>query len=197
MSELDWMHDDITWCARECPNHGCFRNRVNRREKKGMFSTGDMYEEGKCPPEASIEEFNERMREYKEKQKKKEAESDKKCDTCKYKGATEWCQGAACPEYKKKEPSLFETLLNDDTLRECIGDMKSVTDMGDLLKNYLNKIAEKEAEKLMRAAFTKYDPEAQVQGEITYKDLKDLEMTAILYGMMYALYDLQGERRPE
>ena len=52
---LDWWHDDITWCARECPNEECFRNRVNRRTKAGLYSVGDMYKEGECPKEAKIE----------------------------------------------------------------------------------------------------------------------------------------------
>ena len=48
----DWLHDDITWCRRECPKVECFRNKVNRRQKVGLFSVSDMYEEGKCPKEA-------------------------------------------------------------------------------------------------------------------------------------------------
>ena len=49
---VDWMHDDITWCRRKCPNKKCFRNQVNRRLKAGLISVADMYKEGKCPEEA-------------------------------------------------------------------------------------------------------------------------------------------------
>lgn len=52
---LDWMHDDITWCRRRCPNKECFRNQVNRRLKEGLISVADMYKEGKCPKEAVLE----------------------------------------------------------------------------------------------------------------------------------------------
>lgn len=49
---LNWMHDDITWCRRKCPNKDCFRNQVNRRLKTGFISVADMYKEGECPKEA-------------------------------------------------------------------------------------------------------------------------------------------------
>lgn len=49
---VDWMHDDITWCRRKCPNKDCFRNQVNRRLKEGLISVADMYKEGECPKEA-------------------------------------------------------------------------------------------------------------------------------------------------
>lgn len=49
---LNWMHDDITWCRRKCPNKDCFRNQVNRRLKTGLISVADMYKEGECPKEA-------------------------------------------------------------------------------------------------------------------------------------------------
>lgn len=52
---LDWWHDDITWCRRNCPNEDCFRNIVNRRTKAGLYSIGDMYKEGKCPKEAVLD----------------------------------------------------------------------------------------------------------------------------------------------
>ena len=52
---VDWMHDDITWCRRKCPDTECFRNIVNKRTKKGLYSIGDMYKEGKCPKEAVLE----------------------------------------------------------------------------------------------------------------------------------------------
>lgn len=51
-SIIDWMHDDITWCRRKCPNKECFRNQVNRRLKAGLISVADMYKEGTCPKEA-------------------------------------------------------------------------------------------------------------------------------------------------
>ena len=52
---IDWMHDDITWCRRKCPNKDCFRNQLNRRLKEGLISVADMYKEGECPKEAVIE----------------------------------------------------------------------------------------------------------------------------------------------
>ena len=76
MSELDWMHDDITWCARECSDKKCERNRVNRRQKKGLFSTGDMYEDGKCPADADASAFEESLRKYREQLKKEKGGTD-------------------------------------------------------------------------------------------------------------------------
>ena len=47
----DWLHDDITWCRRECPNRACERNNKNIRSH-GLHSYADFYKEGKCPEEA-------------------------------------------------------------------------------------------------------------------------------------------------
>lgn len=53
---INWMHDDITWCRRtNCPNKECFRNQVNRRLRAGLISVADMYKEGKCPKEATLD----------------------------------------------------------------------------------------------------------------------------------------------
>ena len=54
MSLVDWMMDDITWCARECDNTSCFRNLKNRKLKGGMISIGDMFEKGRCPDTAKM-----------------------------------------------------------------------------------------------------------------------------------------------
>lgn len=53
-SYLDWMHDDITWCCRECSDIDCERNRVNRRCKEGLFSAADMFDPFKCPVDAEL-----------------------------------------------------------------------------------------------------------------------------------------------
>lgn len=50
----DWMHDDITWCCRECSNTDCVRNTVNRKCKEGLFSAADMYDPFKCPVDAEM-----------------------------------------------------------------------------------------------------------------------------------------------
>lgn len=47
----DWLHDDITWCRRECPRKECERNNKNIRSH-GLHSYSDFYKEGKCPKEA-------------------------------------------------------------------------------------------------------------------------------------------------
>jgi hypothetical protein len=53
-SYVDWMLDDITWCARECDCKDCFRNLKNRKLKGGMISVGDMYKEGECPKTSKL-----------------------------------------------------------------------------------------------------------------------------------------------
>lgn len=53
-SYLDWMHDDITWCRRECSDKDCERNKVNRRCKEGLFSAADMFDPFKCPVDAEL-----------------------------------------------------------------------------------------------------------------------------------------------
>ena len=53
-SYLDWLHDDITWCCRECSDMTCERNSRNRRCKEGLFSVTDMYDPFKCPVDAEL-----------------------------------------------------------------------------------------------------------------------------------------------
>lgn len=53
-SYLDWLHDDITWCCRECSNMDCERNSRNRRCKEGLYSAADMYDPFKCPVDAAM-----------------------------------------------------------------------------------------------------------------------------------------------
>lgn len=53
-SYLDWLHDDITWCCRECSNMDCERNSKNRRCKEGLYSVADMYDPFKCPVDAEM-----------------------------------------------------------------------------------------------------------------------------------------------
>lgn len=53
-SYLDWLHDDITWCCRECSDTNCERNSRNRRCKEGLFSVADMYDPFKCPVDAEM-----------------------------------------------------------------------------------------------------------------------------------------------
>ena len=55
-SYLDWLHDDITWCCRECSNMDCERNSRNRRCKEGLYSVADMYDPFKCPVDAELPE---------------------------------------------------------------------------------------------------------------------------------------------
>jgi len=53
-SYLDWLHDDITWCRRECSNMDCERNSRNRRCKTGLHSVADMFDPFKCPVDAEL-----------------------------------------------------------------------------------------------------------------------------------------------
>ena len=53
-SYLDWLHDDITWCCRECSNMNCERNSRNRRCKEGLYSVADMFDPFKCPVDAEM-----------------------------------------------------------------------------------------------------------------------------------------------
>ena len=55
-SYLDWLHDDITWCCRECSDKDCFRNKVNMRCKTGLHSVADMFDPFKCPVDAEMPE---------------------------------------------------------------------------------------------------------------------------------------------
>lgn len=55
-SYLDWLHDDITWCRRECSDKDCERNKVNRRCKEGLYSAADMFDPFKCPVDAELPE---------------------------------------------------------------------------------------------------------------------------------------------
>lgn len=55
-SYLDWLHDDITWCCRECSDTACERNSRNRRCKEGLYSVADMYDPFKCPVDAEMPE---------------------------------------------------------------------------------------------------------------------------------------------
>ena len=76
MSFVEWLHDDITWCARECSNTMCMRNRKNRKEKRGYFSVGDMYKEGECPADADASAFEESLRKYREQVEKEKGGTD-------------------------------------------------------------------------------------------------------------------------
>ena len=53
-SYLDWLHDDITWCCRECSNMDCERNTMNRKMTSGLCSMADMYDPFKCPVDAEM-----------------------------------------------------------------------------------------------------------------------------------------------
>lgn len=53
-SYLDWLHDDITWCRRECSDMDCERNLMNRKMTTGFISMADMYDPFKCPVDAEI-----------------------------------------------------------------------------------------------------------------------------------------------
>lgn len=53
-SYLDWLHDDITWCRRECSDKSCERNKVNMRCKTGLHSVADMFDPFKCPVDAEM-----------------------------------------------------------------------------------------------------------------------------------------------
>ena len=55
-SYLDWLHDDITWCCRECSNMNCERNTMNRKMTTGFISMADMYDPFKCPVDAEMPE---------------------------------------------------------------------------------------------------------------------------------------------
>ena len=57
-SYQDWLHDDITWCCRECSNMDCERNNRNRRCKEGLFSAADMFDPFKCPVDAEMPKNN-------------------------------------------------------------------------------------------------------------------------------------------
>lgn len=53
-SYLDWLHDDITWCCRECSDMNCERNTMNRKMTSGLCSMADMYDPFKCPVDAEL-----------------------------------------------------------------------------------------------------------------------------------------------
>lgn len=53
-SYLDWLHDDITWCCRECSDMDCERNLMNRKMTTGFISMADMFDPFKCPVDAEI-----------------------------------------------------------------------------------------------------------------------------------------------
>ena len=55
-SYLDWLHDDITWCCRECSNMDCERNTMNRKMTSGLCSMADMFDPFKCPVDAELPE---------------------------------------------------------------------------------------------------------------------------------------------
>ena len=76
MSFAEWLHDDITWCARECPDKKCERNKVNMRCKKGLHSVADMYKEGECPADADASAFEESLRKYREQVEKEKGGTD-------------------------------------------------------------------------------------------------------------------------
>lgn len=54
----DWLHDDITWCCRECSDTNCERNNRNRRCKEGLYSAADMFDPFKCPVDAELPKNN-------------------------------------------------------------------------------------------------------------------------------------------
>ena len=63
---VNWLKEDITWCARKCSDKKCFRNIANKRIKKGLMSVGDMYDETKCPKDAELPKiFEEKLLETK------------------------------------------------------------------------------------------------------------------------------------
>lgn len=49
--DMNWIHDDITWCSSECDNASCFRNPVNMRDKRSgrLHSYADFKGTGECP----------------------------------------------------------------------------------------------------------------------------------------------------
>lgn len=53
-SYLDWLHDDITWCCRECSDMDCERNTMNKRMTTGLCSMADMFDPFKCPVDAEL-----------------------------------------------------------------------------------------------------------------------------------------------
>ena len=53
-SYLDWLHDDITWCCRECDDMDCERNLMNRKMTTGLILMADMFDPFKCPVDAEI-----------------------------------------------------------------------------------------------------------------------------------------------
>lgn len=53
-SYMDWLHDDITWCCRECSDMNCERNMMNRKMTTGLISMADMFDPFKCPVDAEI-----------------------------------------------------------------------------------------------------------------------------------------------
>ena len=55
-SYLDWLHDDITWCCRECDDMDCERNLMNRKMTTGFISMADMFDPFKCPVDAEMPE---------------------------------------------------------------------------------------------------------------------------------------------
>lgn len=57
-SYLDWLHDDITWCCRECSDTACERNTMNRKCKEGLCSVADFFDPFRCPVDAEMPERN-------------------------------------------------------------------------------------------------------------------------------------------
>ena len=54
--DMDWIHDDITWCSSDCDNRLCFRHPSNMRNKSGVHSYADFKDEGECPLESQRKE---------------------------------------------------------------------------------------------------------------------------------------------
>lgn len=50
--DMNWVHDDITWCNSECRNTNCYRNLANRQSKERVFTVSDFKGTGECPIES-------------------------------------------------------------------------------------------------------------------------------------------------
>lgn len=46
---VEWIHDDITWCANECSNVECERNIINRLSKGGYYAAAYFKDTDTCP----------------------------------------------------------------------------------------------------------------------------------------------------
>ena len=46
---IEWIHDDITWCANECSYTKCERNLANKLSKTGLYSAALFKDTEMCP----------------------------------------------------------------------------------------------------------------------------------------------------